>query len=124
MNRTYAYLRNDRKIKFRMLSAQQFINEAPDPFNYTNVLLKMSITVKKKKEKLSQLKSLRQPASADFSVFSTYFLGDFSTFCCINLKQEVQKTQKSAEAGCLKLLSWLNFSFFFTVYKIRDQVKP
>ncbi len=30
MNRTYAYLRNDRKIKFRMVSAQHFINEAPD----------------------------------------------------------------------------------------------
>ncbi len=29
MNRTYAYLRNDRKIKFRMDSAQHFINEAP-----------------------------------------------------------------------------------------------
>ncbi len=28
MNRTYAYLRNDRKIKFRMVSAQHFINEA------------------------------------------------------------------------------------------------
>ncbi len=29
MNRTYAYLRNDRKIKFRMVSVQHFINEAP-----------------------------------------------------------------------------------------------
>ncbi len=29
MNRTYAYLRNDCKIKFRMVSAQHFINEAP-----------------------------------------------------------------------------------------------
>ncbi len=29
MNRTYAYLRNDRKMKFRMVSAQHFINEAP-----------------------------------------------------------------------------------------------
>ncbi len=29
MNRTYAYLRNDRKIKFRIVSAQHFINEAP-----------------------------------------------------------------------------------------------
>ncbi len=28
MNRTYAYLRNDRKIKFRIVSAQHFINEA------------------------------------------------------------------------------------------------
>ncbi len=28
MNRTYAYLRNDRKIKFRMVSVQHFINEA------------------------------------------------------------------------------------------------
>ncbi len=29
MNHTYAYLRNDHKIKFRMVSAQHFINEAP-----------------------------------------------------------------------------------------------
>jgi len=62
-----------------------------------------------KKNKLSQLKRLRQPASSDFWVFTTYFLGDFSILCCINLKQEVEKTQKSAEAGCLKLLRWLNF---------------
>ncbi len=69
-------------------------------------------TVKKKKE-LSQLKNLRQPASADFCIFSTYFSGYFSTFCCINLKQVVEKTQKSAEAGCLKLLSLPNlFSFW------------
>ncbi len=29
MNRKYAYLRNDRKVKFRIASAQHFINEAP-----------------------------------------------------------------------------------------------
>ncbi len=29
MNRTYTYLRNDRKTKFRMVSAQHYINEAP-----------------------------------------------------------------------------------------------
>ncbi len=29
MNHMYAYLRNDRKIKFRMVSVQHFINEAP-----------------------------------------------------------------------------------------------
>ncbi len=69
-------------------------------------------TVKKEK-KLGYLKILSQPAKADFLVFSTYFLGNFSTFCCINLKQEVEKTQKSAEAG------WQNFKvaqLFFTVY--------
>lgn len=27
---TYAYLRDDLKIKFRMVSEQHFINEAPD----------------------------------------------------------------------------------------------
>ncbi len=27
MNHTYSYLRNDRKIKFRMVSGQHFINE-------------------------------------------------------------------------------------------------
>ncbi len=30
-------------------------------------------------------------------------------FFCINLKQQVEKTQKSAKAGCLKHLSSLNF---------------
>ncbi len=29
MNRMYTYMRNERKIKFRMVSAQHFINEAP-----------------------------------------------------------------------------------------------
>ncbi len=29
MNHTYAYLRDDHKITFRMVSAQHFINEAP-----------------------------------------------------------------------------------------------
>ncbi len=33
-----------------------------------------------KKKELSQLKSLRQPASTDFWVFSTYFLGKFLNF--------------------------------------------
>ncbi len=46
---------------------------------------------KKKKKKLGQLKSLRQPASADFWVFSTYFLGNFSTFCCKNFFLENSK---------------------------------
>ncbi len=46
--------------------------------------------------------------------WATVSTGNFSTFCCINLKQEVEKTQKSAEAGCLKILSSPNF-FFFTV---------
>ncbi len=58
---------------------------------------------------LGYLKILSQPAKADFWFFSTYFLGNFSTFSCINLKQEVEKTQKSAEAGCLKILSLPNF---------------
>ncbi len=30
MNQTYAYSRDDSKIKFRMVSVQHFINEAPD----------------------------------------------------------------------------------------------
>ncbi len=41
MNRTYAYLRNDRKIKFRMVSAQHLINEAPEtPCNVNQPRLK------------------------------------------------------------------------------------
>ncbi len=58
---------------------------------------------------------LRQPASAEFWVFSTYFLGGFwvfSTFCCINLKQQVEKTQKSAKAGFLKLFKFAQLFFF------------
>ncbi len=30
MNHMYAYLRDDRKIKFRMVPVQYFINEAPE----------------------------------------------------------------------------------------------
>ncbi len=75
----------------------------------------VTLTVKKKK-KLGYLKILSQPAKADFWVFSTYFLGNFSTFCCINLKQEVEKTQKSAEAGCFKILSLPNFFFLQCSY--------
>ncbi len=41
---------------------------------------------------IKKQKSLRQPASADFWVFSSYFLGYVSTFCCINLKQEVENS--------------------------------
>ncbi len=53
---------------------------------------------------------------------SLYNNNNKKTFCCINLKQ-VEKTQKSAEAGYLKLLSSLDFIFicifFFTVYEYR-----
>ncbi len=70
---------------------------------------------KKKKKKLGYLKILSQPAKADFWVFSTYILGNFSTFCYI--KQEVEKTQKSAEAGCLKF--YVCPTFFF--YSVHDQ---
>ncbi len=42
---------------------------------------------------IKKQKSLRQPASADFWVFSSYFLGYVSTFCCINLKQEVENSK-------------------------------
>ncbi len=37
MNHTYTYLRNDRKIYFRMVSAQHFINEAPVLFSLAQV---------------------------------------------------------------------------------------
>ncbi len=58
-----------------------------------------------KNQKLRKLKSLRKPASGDFWVFST--------FSCINWKQQVEKPQKSPEADWLKLLRFLNFWFFF-----------
>ncbi len=38
----------------------------------------------------------------------------------MNLKQEVEKTQKSAEAGCLKLLSLPNFFFFYSVCGVQS----
>ncbi len=56
-----------------------------------------------KKIKSWENKSLRQPASADFWVFST---------CCFQFIPQTQKSpQKSAEAGCLKLLSFHNLLF-------------
>ncbi len=62
-----------------------------------------------KKKKLRQHKILRQPASADFWVFSTS--------CFKFIQQNIflkNKLRKSAEAGCLKILSWLNFFFFYS----------
>ncbi len=73
----------------------------PGTIDYIITSSRMTSLHCKKTTTLSQLKILRKPASADFWVFSTYFLGNFSTFCCINLKQLVEKTQKSAKAGCL-----------------------
>ncbi len=58
-------------------------------------------------------KKIRHSASADFWVLSTYFCRKFSTFCCINLKQG-ERTEKSAEAGGLKIVRFL-FLFFLTV---------
>ncbi len=37
---------------------------------------------------------------------------EFYQLLVLFIQQKVEKTQKSAEAGCLKLLSWLNFFFF------------
>ncbi len=43
MNHTYAYLRNYRKINFRMVSAQHFINEAPGELTfYSTVYVHMA----------------------------------------------------------------------------------
>ncbi len=61
-----------------------------------------------KKNKSWAYLKLRQPL--DFWVLSTYFCRRFSTFCCINLKQQVEKTKTSAEAGYLKIVS---STFFF-----------
>ncbi len=43
MNQTYAYSRYDRKIKFRMVSAQHFINEAPGIDGIEGELIKASV---------------------------------------------------------------------------------
>ncbi len=53
-------------------------------------------------------------------IIITYFLGNFSTFCCINLKQEVEKTQKSVEAGCLNILSLPNFFYSVVMNNAKD----
>ncbi len=58
--------------------------------------------------------TVKKKSTTDFWVFSTYFLGNFSTFCCINLKQKLRKLK-----NLLKLVA-LKFevcpTFFFTVY--------
>ncbi len=73
---------------------------------------------------MGYLKIWSQTAKVDFWVYSTYFSGNFSTFCCINLKQEVEKTQKSAEAGCLKILSLPNFFFLqCMLYQLSEDFK-
>ncbi len=54
---------------------------------------------------------LRQCSTTEPQKHRNLFYRNFLNFFCINLKQEVEKTQKSAEAGCLKLLSWLNFFY-------------
>ncbi len=61
------------------------------------------------KKKLSQLKILSQPASADFWDFV------YTTKSWESPTKISWQNSKSAEARCLKMLSWLNF-FFFTVY--------
>ncbi len=58
---------------------------------------------------------MKSNAKVDFE-FTQRIFRNFSLLC-INLKQEVEKTQKSAEAGCLKILSLPNF-FFFTVHAL------
>ncbi len=66
---------------------------------------------------MGKLTILRQTDSADLFVFST------SCFKFIQQKVEkypnkyIENTQKSAEAGCLKLSSWLNFFFFFLQWR-------
>lgn len=63
-------------------------------------MMKGSIKHTVKNQKLRKLKSLRQPASGDFWVFST--------FCCINWKQHHLKL--------VDFLSFLSF-WFFTVHR-------
>ncbi len=46
MNHTYAYLRDERKIKFRLDSVQQFINEAHDMIHsYLSFYITITITI-------------------------------------------------------------------------------
>ncbi len=71
----------------------------------------------KKIKMLGKLKSLRQPASADFWVFSTSCFKFIQQNLRNILKNKLRKLKKYAEAGCLKLLSWLNL-YFFTVLMV------
>ncbi len=57
-----------------------------------------------KKKKLGKLKILRQPASADFWVFSTSCFKFIQQKVEKVPKKQVEKTQKSALAGWLKIL--------------------
>ncbi len=65
---------------------------------YVKILI--TLHCKKKKEKLSHLKIKATSFSRFLSSLSLFFRR-FSTCCCINLKQQVEKTQISADAGCL-----------------------
>ncbi len=49
MNHPYAYLRDDRKINFKMVSAQHFIDEAPElnPIEMLRKELKQAVHRKK-----------------------------------------------------------------------------
>ncbi len=58
-----------------------------------------------------------------FLSFLDLFLRSFFSFCCINLKEQVEKLKKSADAGCLEILSLLNFFFFFTMWKGSELIR-
>ncbi len=63
-------------------------------------------TVKKKK-KLRQLKNC-------MAISFSRFLSSLNLFL-YKIKQQVEKTKKSAEAAFLKMLCWLNCLFFYSV---------
>ncbi len=44
MNRTYAYLRDDRKIKFRKASVQHFITKAPEVWAVITLVFSAGVT--------------------------------------------------------------------------------
>ncbi len=70
----------------------------------TNKILIIDYIVHCKKKKKRELTRLRQYASADFWVFL------YSVSCRIQfIQQKVEKQKNSAEAGCLKLVSFLIF---------------
>ncbi len=91
---------------------------------YGSVYTLPCVHCKKKKKKLSQLK-FKETSFSRFLRFLNLFFRIFLNFLLYKLlillykQQEVEQTQKSAGAGCLKLLSLPNFFFFLQCIKCR-----
>ncbi len=63
---------------------------------------------------------LRQPASADFWVLSTYFCYFWILYFLLYKLKTSWEKKKSAEAGCLKILSRLNFFCYNVLHTVNQ----